>query len=61
MNNKQRENIAKYFYDLSKGLVIGAAVGLGTNKVSVLAGIIYLTFSLYCLASGYLLDGENND
>ena len=33
MTTRQKESISKYFYDLSKGILLVGVVGLGTGKL----------------------------
>jgi hypothetical protein len=56
MNIKQRENLAKYFYDLSKGLVLAVAIGFGTGKLNGQYAILDLFLAFYALWIGYVME-----
>ncbi|MBW1677099.1 MAG: hypothetical protein JRJ79_10955 [Deltaproteobacteria bacterium] len=58
MNKKQRENTAKYLYDISKGIALVAIVG---NIVKSQWNISNLIIGLFAAAGffiwGYVVDG----
>ena len=57
MNKKQRENLAKYTYDLSKIMVTAPLIGnMLSDKFSTLAFWLGLSFALIFLIIGYMLD-----
>jgi len=57
MNKKQRENLSKYVYDLSKITVAAPIIGnMLSDKFSTLAFWLGLFFALIFLIIGYMLD-----
>ena len=59
MNDRQRENTAKFLYDMAKGIglivVVGGLVGGQVNWWGVSLGLFTMS-GLFCIA--YWLDGE---
>lgn len=58
MNDKQRENTAKYLYDISKGIILLAVIG---NIVQGMWDIVSLVLGIITSAilfiSAYILEG----
>ena len=59
MTHRQRENLAKYLYDLSKIVFAAAVVGnlVAGRRVSMLTFMIGGSISYLCFWWGHLLDG----
>ncbi|MCF6157951.1 MAG: hypothetical protein E3K32_05135 [wastewater metagenome] len=62
MTKKQRENTAKYLYDISKGIALLAIIGNFVSKkwdmsVIVFGGIATVAFFTWA----YILDGDNKN
>ena len=59
MVQHQRENLAKYLYDLSKIVFATAVVGnlIAGRRINMLALMIGGSISYLCFWWGYLLDG----
>ena len=58
LNEKQRESVAKYLYDVSKGFLLAGVVGILTNKVSTLAFIGHLIVASYAFVTALTLERE---
>jgi hypothetical protein len=59
MTERQRENIVKYVYDLSKGIVLIVGVGGAVSgQVSLISVIVGLVTAAMFLAFGFWLDGK---
>ena len=62
MNERQRENTAKYLYDISKGIALVAVVGnivkdhwnLPNLFIGLFAALVFFSW-------GYLIDGVSNN
>ena len=61
LNSKQRESIAKYAYDVSKGFLLAGVMGTFTNKLSVLAFIGHLIIAFYTLVFALMMEREMSD
>lgn len=62
MNKKQRENTAKYFYDISKGIALVVVVGnIVRGKWSITTLLLGLVATFAFWAWGYVIDGGYND
>ena len=60
MTLRQRENTAKYLYDLSKIVFAGAVLGdfIAWERFNVITLVFGATLSYSFLWWGYMLDGE---
>ena len=62
MKGRQRENVAKYLYDISKGIilltVVGSLVKQEINWNVIISGLIA---SILSFIWGYIIDGGNNN
>ena len=58
MNEKQRELLSKYMSDVSKGLLLGVALGLASNKINIPGAVGFLLLSIYMFYVAFLLEGE---
>jgi hypothetical protein len=47
MNDKQRESVAKYLYDLSKGFLLAGVIGIFSNKLSAWGFGAHIFFSAF--------------
>lgn len=60
MNKKQRESVAKYLYDISKGIalvaVVGSLVKEKWDSLAIIFGCIAAFFTFIC---GFILEGSN--
>ena len=62
MTDRQRENLAQYLYDMSKGVALIAVVGsLVSGRATVVNAILRLVVAGMFLLIGYWLDGVSND
>lgn len=62
MNKKQRENTAKYLYDISKGIALLAVVGnLVQGKWDILSLIFGVSTSIMFFIGAYLLERNTNN
>lgn len=62
MKPRQRENAAKYLYDISKGIALVTVVGaLTTGQWSVLTLSLGTLAALVFFLWAYWLDGADND
>lgn len=58
MNKRQRENTAKYLYDISKGIALVAVVGHMVHDHWSLPNLIIGLFAAFgFFARGYVVDG----
>jgi hypothetical protein len=61
MIDRQRENLAKYFYDLSKGVVLIATVGgVVSGQVTFPSVILGLITAGIFLIVGFWIDGNES-
>ncbi|MFQ5638503.1 MAG: hypothetical protein ACE5IR_10965 [bacterium] len=58
LNHKQKESVAKYLYDISKGFLIAGTVGMLTNKLSAWAFIAHMVAASYAFVSALVLEKE---
>lgn len=56
MNTKQKDSTAKYLYDVSKGLLLAAIVGVFTNKATVSGLVISVLLAGYAYWVAYVLE-----
>ena len=62
MTDRQRENLAKYLHDMSKGVALIAVVGsLVGGQATVVNAILGLVVAGMFLLIGYWLDGVSHD
>ena len=62
MNKKQRENTAKYLYDISKGVALVAVIGnIVKDQWSILNLIIGLLAAIGFFIWGYVIDGGSDN
>jgi hypothetical protein len=54
---RQRDLVSKYLADLSKGVLIAVAVGVGTGKLDVLYVVVYLVAAVLAFGAAYFLEG----
>ncbi len=58
LNGKQRDSLAKYAYDVSKGFLLAGVVGTFTNKLSVFAFIGHLIIAFYAGVFAVMMERE---
>jgi len=62
MNKKQRENTAKYLYDISKGVALVAVIGnVVKDQWSISNLIIGLLAAIGFFIWGYVIDGGSDN
>jgi hypothetical protein len=61
MTTRQLESIVKYTYDLSKGILLAAVIGLGTGKLSLGYFILNLLSAVVSLLVALRLEGRLPD
>ncbi|MBI3322713.1 MAG: hypothetical protein HYZ94_03420 [Candidatus Omnitrophica bacterium] len=63
MTKRQRENVAKYFYDISKIIFATVVLGnlLATERFNVLSFLLGSVVAYFCLEWGYTLDGKEGN
>ena len=61
VTTSQRELLAKYLSDLSKGLLLAAIVGWGTGKLGTAYVLIDIMSAFYTIAIAYFLEGWSDD
>jgi len=62
MNKKQRENTAKYLYDISKGIALVAVVGnIVKDQWNISNLIIGLLAAIGFFIWGYVIDGGSDN
>jgi hypothetical protein len=55
----QKENLAKYLLDISKGLVLAVAVGLASSTLSAIGAFLFSLMAVYGLWAGLVLIKES--
>jgi len=58
MNKKQRELVSKYLSDMSKGLLLGVALGLASDKINLFGAIGYFVLSFYMFYVAFVIEGD---
>lgn len=58
MNDKQRELVSKYLSDMSKGLLLGVALGLASDKINLFGAIGYFILSFYMFYVAFVIEGD---
>jgi len=58
MNDKQRDLLSKFMSDISKGLLLGVALGLASNKINIFGAFGFLILSIYLFYVAFLLEGN---
>lgn len=58
MNTKQRESVAKYLYDISKGALLAGVVSYLASKVSVLIFVVHVAVAIYAFMTAFYLEDE---
>ena len=58
MNEKQNELLSKYMSDVSKGLLLGVALGLASEKINIPGAIGFLLLSIYMFFVAFMLEGD---
>jgi predicted permease len=62
MTERQRENIVKYVYDLSKGIVLIVGVGGAVNgQISLISAILGSATAIIFVVFGFWLDRKQHD
>jgi hypothetical protein len=62
MSDRQRENIAKYLYDISKGVALLSVVnGLVTGQASAVNVSLGVLGAIIFLMCGYWIDGGRHE
>ena len=60
MNEKQKDSIAKYLYDLSKAIHVGWLIGLSTDKISWQFTILLASLAVELLYFAYRLEAKDD-
>jgi uncharacterized membrane protein len=58
LNRKQRDSLAKYAYDVSKGFLLAGVVGTFANKLSVFAFVGHLIIACYACVFALMMERE---
>ena len=58
LSKKQRESMAKYLYDISKGFLLAGVVGILASKIGALAFAAHLVTAVYAFVGGFWLEKE---
>ena len=58
MNEKQRDLLSKFMSDVSKGLLLGVALGLASNKINIFGAFGFFMLSIYMFYAAFLLEGD---
>ena len=62
MTNKQKENAAKYLYDMSKGIALVAVIGnIVREQWNISSLIIGLLAAIGFFIWGYIIDGGSDN
>jgi len=56
--DKQRESIAKYLYDLSKGILLAGVIGYFTGNIAGWVVLVHLGLAANAFIAAYLLEGK---
>ncbi len=59
MNQKQRESVVKYLYDMSKAVHVGWLIGVATGHVSSYAAIFLAILGTNLLINAYKMEVSN--
>ena len=61
MNIRQRDSVAKFLYDLSKGLLLALVVAVLTKKAGLLSVTFLVLLAGYTFMVAYYLEGGDDD
>ena len=57
-NEKQRDLLSKFMSDVSKGLLLGAVLGLASNKINIFGAFGFFILSIYMFYAAFILEGD---
>ncbi|HEY7708602.1 MAG TPA: hypothetical protein VIG57_01050 [Candidatus Entotheonella sp.] len=61
MTPRQRQSLAKYLYDLSKGFGLALGGGLVANKLGPVASVMLVIGALFTFEAAFELEREGTD
>lgn len=61
MNEKQRESLVKYLYDISKGALLADVAAALTQKISYTAFVLLSTMAAYAFIAAFRLEGFKDE